>query len=41
MAYQCINYLKRVGDNAEKVFLQPRGSRCTGTRRLTATAPVQ
>ena len=28
MAYQCINYLKRVGDNAEKVFKEAVKLRC-------------
>ena len=28
MAYQCINYLKRVGDNAEKVFKEAVNLRC-------------
>ena len=28
MAYQCINYLKRVGDNAEKVFKEAVALRC-------------
>ena len=28
MAYQCINYLERVGDNAEKVFKEAVALRC-------------
>ena len=28
MAFQCINYLKRVGDNAEKVFKEAVALRC-------------
>ena len=28
MAYQCINYLERVGDNAERVFREAVALRC-------------